>query len=610
MTARPPSLLACPTSRICGWTVVLVAVTLSLASVSELSWRPDRIHLPACSEPTDAALFPWNLSWFAHRGWHEGLYTRSLYYPTGESLALYTPTFAYDVVAAPLVLALGPNGPHVATLLLLAGSTLATVLVCFALARQMGMSRFAALGGALLFAVCAGRMMNAARLNLFCTEFLLLYFLLGLRAWQRPGRSRGLLAGAALALLLWQSQPLFFQAGIASMVFLLGTLRNAEGRRSLRARGRCLGWVAVAAGVLAAPFLWAMIDAMQSSPALAQSAWMLRVPAANLDLASMFLPHGFDLGYGAWLGRREASIFEGQAAGSTVSFFLGFGWWILILVACFRRPAKEWLPLLAFGLSIYLVAQGPVLRWLGQELPFPAPYRLVGWFPLVRLSKSPLRLMLLVQLGMALLAARGIQRLLHFPRHARRVAAGALLGIAVFEQCEIVPFHEALELSIPPRMAEIAAESGEFAVLDLPYDGPPFPPAHRSNAVAMSLAAVHLRPIFFGLFPRASRRNLTEHLAPTRFFQELAEVGRENPPESSERALPSDPARSRGEMEALGIRYVQVHFLRDGPAEQQALAQRLLLHMRALGPSVEERLLLGPTYEVVLLRFEPPRGAR
>src|SRR5688500_1925008 len=114
--------------------------------------------------------------------------------------------------------------------------------------------------------------MNAARLNLFCTEFLLLYLLLGLRVWRLGGVGRALAFGFSAALLLLQSQPLLFQAAIVTAVFVVAALFSRDSRRRLLARIPALGGALLVFLLLGAPFLWEIVRELPRSPGYAQAA--------------------------------------------------------------------------------------------------------------------------------------------------------------------------------------------------------------------------------------------------------------------------------------------------------------------------------------------------
>ena len=596
-------------SRRTGLVIAALLAAVALLGTGGFLLRPGELPLPPCSEPFDALIYPWNFRWLTS-AFTEGdlLSTHRFYHPTGESMALYTPTYVYGLLAWPFVAVDAVDGPVLATAFLIAASSVATALLGYALARQLCLGPFGAATTALLFTFCSGRLMNAARLNLFCTEFLLLFFCVLIWAWRRRSFRAGGIAGLCGTVLLLQSQPLFFQAAIAATVVFIGLAITKRGRSQIQsARGMALA-MAIVFGLSSAPFLIALFNALSDSPALSQTNELILSPHANLDLTALVLPSAFDRFYGETLGARLPSMFEGQGTvGTTVSSFLGFGWWIGIVLAFVFAKAKQWRAILLVSLVVFGLALGPIVRAQGAPLPIPSLYQLVSWFPLVKLSKSPIRLVLLVQLGLALLAGLGIHatwmryRSRGRAAHAVAIALTAVVALALAELSETLPLRSVRSLRIPTEIHAIAEENGNFAVLDLPFDGVPGP-AHRVTASCMALGSAHRRPIFFGLFPRASRQNVRQHLESTTLFAHLHQIGDQN---VTETPTVSDHVvqKIRAELHNLNVRYVIVHDLHDAPTSVRAQAQKTLTLMRSLKPMRERRLTMGDGYDLYLLRF-------
>lgn len=611
----PPRFAA--SSLLLGLAFVLLA---SLVSGGFLLHARD-LHLPACSEPSDAAIYPWNLFWTAAApGASDGsfLFTRRFYWPDGEGLGLYTPTWIYGILSLPLQwTSSDPAIVNVAVALLLFLSSLATALLAYALARELGLTRGAALFVALLATVASGRLMNAARLNLFCTEFLLLYGWLGLRLLHRGGFGRALLFGLSAAALLLQSQPLLFQAFLLTVAVVVALLLRRATREELVSRWRELAVAAALFFTLAAPFLWEIARELKASPAFAQAA-ALTIPF-SLDALSLFAPNGADRFFGS-LALRPPSGFEAGGAFGTVSHFLGVGWIALLLLALLRRDARRaaW-PAFASAALFFLLALGPVVHVGGRLTGVPGPYALLSLVPPLALDKSPERLVWLVQLGLALAAARALASLWGAGGTARRGLALALAAATLLEQGETLPLRSIEpRLRVPDEIAALAREPGDFAVLDLPYDGLPLCGGHLSHMVdafAMAFGAFHRRPIFFGLYPRAARPGEAE-LAKRPLFAEIhaleklaADAARDGsstppplPPLSTERL-----DAIRRDLAELSIGAVQLHDLSVAfPSTPKAtrievgLLREFLLR---LGPKRESLLAPGNGYSLRLFRF-------
>lgn len=581
------------------------------------------LHLPNCSEPWDAAIYPWNLLWTkAALGASDGslLFTKRLYWPAGEGLGLYTPTYMYGIASLPLQwLSSDPAVRNVAVALLLWASSAATAWLAWLLARELGVTRGAALLVAVLATVASGRLMNAARLNLFCTEFLLLYAWLGLRLLHRGGFGRAALLGLSAAALLLQSQPLLFQSFLLTVVFVGAALLRGAARRELLSRWRELGVAALVFLVLAAPFLWEIAQELRASPAFAQAA-ALTIPF-SLDATSLFLPNGADRFFGAFAARAPSGFEAGGPLG-TVSHFLGVGWIALLLLALVLRDARRAaLPALLAAAFFLLLAFGPLIHVAGRLTRVPGPYALLAQFPPLALEKSPERLVWLVQLCLALVAARALASLAAGGGALRRGCALALAAALLLEQGETLPLRSIEpSLRIPDEIAAMAREPGSFAVLDLPYDGLPAAGgrlSHEVNGLAEAFGSCHERPIFFGIYPRAARPGEAE-LAKRPLFAVIHRI--EAIADAAKRGSPGgDPLPPLPELDAatldacrrdlhdLSIGAVEVHDLSAAfPGGQRNVAVEaplLCAFLRRLGPRTEAGLSPGNGYSVRLFRF-------
>ncbi len=160
------------------------------------------------------------------------------------------------------------------------------------------------------------------------------------------------------------------------------------------------------------------------------------------------------------------------------------------------RGARWWLAVVAGAL---VLALGPVL-FVGGRLvsvegdTVPLPYRLFSDFlPLFGLMRIPHRWTLLVAIGLAVLASRGIGQL---ARSQRAVVVAVVLA-STLHLCDLVLFsrvdaHSSVDVVAPALQAELP---GEGAVLDLP------PRMAGSDARGRYLCwqGVHGRPIPYSL---------------------------------------------------------------------------------------------------------------
>jgi hypothetical protein len=151
------------------------------------------------------------------------------------------------------------------------------------------------------------------------------------------------------------------------------------------------------------------------------------------------------------------------------------------------------------------MALGPNLKIGGHELkigdgismmghdhvnPLVLPYAVL-WlvFPPWRLAGVPLRMMVMVQLATAVLAAAGWQALLTSPHRLRRVMASALLAAIAIEY---LPFPQAVTTTEVPSYVTALKTLPAGAVIDLASNGPQ----------ALYYQTVHEKPIAFGYISR------------------------------------------------------------------------------------------------------------
>ena len=595
---------------------LLLAVLVGLWTSGAFLLDAGAVALPRASEPYDAALYPWNFFWIGDAlGAEDGslLFTRRFFHPDGEGLTLYTPTYLYGFLAQPLIWCFGEvRGPFVATAVFLAVSSVFTLMLAYILARRVGLEAAPAWITALLVTWAAGRLMNAPRLNLFCTEFLLLYFILLQRWWTSARSVHAALCGAAAAALLFQSQPLFLlavlgtaAAGVGLAVTRIGTTRSQSESPVRRTHARTLPLAFLAFLVLAGPFLWQMsVEIRAGGPAFEQAERMLAIPDNSLDLSALVLPHRLDAGYGEWLGARRPSFFEGQAPGSTVSFFLGLTALALVALSLCGARRRTVLAVWIAVLCVFVFALGPVIRWRDTAL-ISGPYAWIAKIPPFGLDKSPVRAVFLVEVGLALLAGIGFQRLLQWTRWTgprTALATLAVSGLLAFELGETLPLRSIEpRIEIDARLRELVPAERRGAVLDLPYADPATGGSHRIDSLSQALGAVHHKPIFGALYPRATRRNAARWEST---FLCAALRALWNAPAETETAALIAPMTEeqrmsiRDDLVELDVGWIFVHHLADDPPARQRFSERIAALLRACDLGEERELSFGAHWTV------------
>lgn len=179
----------------------------------------------------------------------------------------------------------------------------------------------------------------------------------------------------------------------------------------------------------------------------------------------------------AWYGWRQ----RGRVA-------LQYGWFWLVVIVFFG-----------------VMALGPNLKIAGHELWISGPITFMGrddvnplvmpyaiayvLFPPWRLAGVPLRMMVMVQLAVSVLAAAGWQAVITGAQR-RRIAVAALLLVAI--TIEYLPYPQPVTPPDVPRYVEALRQLPDGAVLDLASNAPQ----------ALYYQTVHHKPIGFGYISR------------------------------------------------------------------------------------------------------------
>ncbi len=241
----------------------------------------------------------------------------------------------------------------------------------------------------------------------------------------------------------------------------------------------------------------------------------------SADLVGWFTPTPLHplLGADNWPAHLRAVV-EGNARFRDVNtVFLGYGVVILAAIGALKawRQARAWVwsavVFAVFTLGPLLQVNGRFLfsfdnllreQGLSQDVTFPLPFALLHYIPIIKANRVPNRFSVVLSLSLAVLVGYGVSNLLgrlfsagrhqapEPPSHllrsqrdagkvgvsnlkspgalqplvSRLIAGGLILLIVLFDQVSIpLPLTDA---RVPESYAAIAAEPGDFAVLQLP----------------------------------------------------------------------------------------------------------------------------------------------
>jgi hypothetical protein len=222
-----------------------------------------------------------------------------------------------------------------------------------------------------------------------------------------------------------------------------------------------------------APFLWAMLPDMRAEGDFFTSGGGFS-DIFSADLLGYLAPTRLH----PWLGEWAASLPFPNDKGQHI--FIGYSALLLAgagTVHLLRRQRWQGLfwPLTTF--VFWLLTLGPVIRIAGQATPIigpiPGPFALVSLLPFFNGNRYPSRYSVMVMLGVAVLAGYGMLGIRDWGVGTgkrrpitNRIIAASLIALFLLEHLSIpLPLND---FRIPPVYQTIAAEPGDFAVLELP----------------------------------------------------------------------------------------------------------------------------------------------
>jgi hypothetical protein len=395
----------------------------------------------------------------------------------GESLAerhrlpLHTDYLHYPhgITMLPQVIGLPFNGLLVLPLrpwLTLEQSYNAVVLFSFAvggltafwLAHRFTRAWGASLAAGALFTFANYHFAHAQQhLNLVSLEWVPLFLLLAFRALERPSAGRGIAAGAALALVTLCDFYYAFYCSLAAAIVLAWSLA----RRTLRREHlKALAGFAAVASVTIVPLFGSIAWLSRHDPLLGSHV----ANEYSLDLLAPFVPGGH------WRFHRWTAGYWSRLPGNIDESSVHIGLSVLCLAgyAVWRRrdlgaegAVGMWALL---GLAFAILGLGPALQVAGRQvtgewLPYAWITRAV---PAFALSGMPVRMIVITQLAVAILAAWALPSLWKTARG--RGLACVLLGLAIFEYLPTpIP---TTRLETPAYVAFLASVREPAAVLD------------------------------------------------------------------------------------------------------------------------------------------------
>ncbi len=224
------------------------------------------------------------------------------------------------------------------------------------------------------------------------------------------------------------------------------------------------------------PFLWAMLPAMRAEGDFFTSGGGF-ADIFSADLLGFLAPTRLHPWLGGWAAALPFPNDKGQ------QIFIGYS--ALLLAAAgtlylLRRHRWQGLFWPLTTLLFWLLTLGPVVRIAGQPTAIPGPFALVSLLPFFNGNRYPSRYSVMLMLGVAVLMGYGIlgigdwrlgtgkKRPIPNPRSPlpSLIISSSLIVIFLLEHLSLpLPLND---FRIPAVYQTIAAQPGDFAVLELP----------------------------------------------------------------------------------------------------------------------------------------------
>lgn len=408
---------------------------------------------------SDMWVFQWNDWWLRKCLLEERnpFYTNWMFYPEGVSLVYHNFAWLNTLIWLPLSALVGSIVAY--NLIFILNLALGGVGM-YALARYLVGNRWAASLAGLIFAFWPFRLIHFNHPNMISTEWIPLFLLYLIRTVREERKWRdGVLAGIFLGLTgLSRWLHLALAAGLAALYvgYSLPFERRRWGLRAFAA----LAMAGLIALLILAPFGAPLAAAQMRGGSQAEDAY-LETPDKGTDLLGYLVPVRGHPAFQRWLWSLWSHM--GQES------YIGYVALTLAIYGGLRARRQAILWSVMAGL-IVVFSLGVELQVAGHDYQLPLPYRLVQSSFVGGLLREPRRLSIVLGLPVAVLASYGTDGLLKLliRRWGNRTNwATLLIGALVLFEYALWPFPT-VQPHVSPFYRELAAEEGDFGLLDLP----------------------------------------------------------------------------------------------------------------------------------------------
>jgi hypothetical protein len=434
----------------------------------------------------------WNLWWmrqFASGQVPDLFHTNYLYYPNGVSLYFDTLTIFDAFVTLPIQMVFNAIAAYNTAVLMgfaFSGWT-AYLLADYVVGMsEQGEARaevdiparwLAAFAAGFIFTFCPYHFAHLmGHLNLVAMEWIPLYVLFLLKATQTQRWRFVPMAGLFLALTALADWYYVMYLVMFTVLYVVVRVVTTRPRFNMVMSDLVrVGLIGAVFVVIASPILIpTLVEAMTTSYAVYPPVQTLH---HSPDLLAFFAPSPFHPIWGRMAEGWE-NIYHSPLAEKIV--YLGYVPLVLSGIAIWRewRRVRLWL---IVAVVFFTLALGPLLHLGGQttftsfDTTVPLPYLLLYYLPLVPASRAVSRFEVMVVLSLGIMAAWGLVVAMRAARGQQllgglnvRLAIPVVALLLIGFEFLAVPYQMSAP-QVPAFLAAIAAEKGDFAILDVPF---------------------------------------------------------------------------------------------------------------------------------------------
>ena len=470
---------------------VILAVVLTWPLATHLF-----THIPGSYNwAFDEYTFVWNSWWFRYSLLNLGespLHSTHIFYPITVDLILYTYNFFNVLISFPLqpFLPLTVIG-NLTFLFSIAMSGFSAFLLAEYLLRttehRLRVPRivpYAAFFAGLVYGFSSYRMVYAAigHNDIWSTAWIPFYTLYLLKTVREPRWRNALMAGLFFALAMYCEMIFGVLLAMMTVLILLFVL-GRQGRKQVAGGLLSLFKRLVLAGGLAAllylPMLVPILREMSAGYAL--EGWG-SARQLSVDLMGFVSPTGLNILGPDWATDLHNTRLGTARFSDINTVFLGWATLALAIVGAirYRRRVAVWT---TCAVVFIVLALGPVLQIFkrftfdldGLQINVPLPFILLHYTPVISANRVPNRFSAVLMLALAILVAFAAYWILSWAATRGRSTWSRLLlpACCVLIAAPILFEHWSVPLPltdsrIPPVYDQVAAEPGDFAILQLP----------------------------------------------------------------------------------------------------------------------------------------------